>query len=85
MDRTHREWILTSQHDMQANLVEAVELQTVLMKVGTSAREFPVKANGLRAQITALNNYHKQIPVMLVTSQQLTVTVLARTALGLTK
>ena len=85
MDRTHREWILTSQHDMQANLVEATELLTVLMKVGTSAREFPMKANGLHAQITALNNYHKQSPVMLVTSQQLTVTVLARTALGLTK
>ena len=85
MDRTHREWILTSQHDVQANLIEAIELLTVLMKVGTSATEFQVKANGLRAQVTALNNYHKQSPVMLVISQLLTVTVLARTALGLTK
>ena len=55
----------------------------MLMKVGTPATEFPVKASSLRAQVTALNGVRKQSRVMLVTSQLLTVTVLVRTALGM--
>ena len=82
---THREWIPTGLHDGQASLLGAMELLTVLMKVGTPATEFPVKASSLRAQVTALNGVRKQIRVMLVTSQLLAVTFLVRTALGMMK
>ena len=44
----------------------------MLMKVGTPATEFPVKASSLRAQVTALNGVRKQSRLMLVTSQLLT-------------
>lgn len=62
-----------------------MELLAVLMKVETPATEFPVKANCLRAQVAALNSYHKQNWVMLATGKLLTLTVLVWTAVGMTR